>query len=98
MTRPDDRARGEIIRLSHACPSIRGLPLIDLLDTLVFTLRFPRSGCGPSCADVCCSGGATMDILAFDKFLAHRNAWAFERIRWDGFDFRDDIYSPGGKG
>ena len=83
--------------LKQSYPSIHGYPVIEKVDTEVFTRNFPFRDClAVDCADICCSGGATMDISSFDKLLAYREH--FPWIDWTGYDFREDFYSPGGRG
>ncbi len=87
-----------IVNLERSYPSIYGLPVVNKIDTLVFSVTYPASGCESSCRDACCSGGATMDMRAFKALVTHRSAQRFASIPWEGYDFTEDRYSPGGKG
>jgi hypothetical protein len=90
-----------IITLNKSFESRYGFPIINKIDTLLFTTMVPKNSCSKSCADICCSGGATMDIETFNKLLKHKDAPIFKDINiiWEGYDFQpDEDYSPGGKG
>ena len=67
-----------------------GLPIINKIDTLIFSTTYTSAGC--------CSGGAAMDIHTFEKLVKHRAAPDFAGITWEGYTFKEDVYSPGGKG
>ncbi|MCU0723654.1 MAG: hypothetical protein MUC63_08570 [Planctomycetes bacterium] len=87
-----------LVDLKKTYESRGGLPRIEKIDSLIFSIAFPQGSCGPACRDVCCSGGATMDIVAFERLLKHRNEPAFEGVVFDGYRFEKDSYSPGGLG
>lgn len=87
-----------IIKLKKDYENRNGLPVINKLDTLIFSTTYPSSGCVRACKDVCCSGGATMDIYTFNKLIKHRDAPIFKGIIWEGYNFENDPRSTGGKG
>jgi hypothetical protein len=87
-----------IIELDRDYVSRYGLPLVNKIDTLIFTTTYPKDGCTTACKDICCSGGATMDIFAFNRLVKHSNAPEFKTITWEGYAFEADVYSPGGAG
>lgn len=87
-----------IIKLQKNFTNHAEFPIINKIDTLIFSTRYPKKECSPQCNNVCCSGGATMDIYTFNKLLKHRHAPIFRSIVWEGYSFQDDPDSPGGKG
>jgi hypothetical protein len=85
-----------IIKLKKEYRNIYGLPIISYVDTRIFTLRYPETSClDLGCRDICCSGGAIMDIVAVNK-LKGRGLFAY--AEWNSFTFERDPYYPGGKG
>jgi hypothetical protein len=87
------------ITLSKPYPSRYGLPVVDGIDTDIFSTRYPSFGCmGMHCNDICCSGGAVMDIIAFNKLKAFSGCKEFEKMVWEGLAFEKYPYYPGGMG
>ncbi|MBN2535494.1 MAG: hypothetical protein JXB88_21625 [Spirochaetales bacterium] len=85
-----------IIQLHREFESIYGFPAVTSVDTQIFTIRYPETGClDLGCRDICCSGGAVMDITTFNKL---RKSGLYPLIHWDSFNFENDPYYPGGLG
>ncbi|MBN1700216.1 MAG: hypothetical protein JW881_22080 [Spirochaetales bacterium] len=88
-----------VLKLSQPFPSRYGLPVVINVDTDIFTTPYPSAGCiGTDCRDRCCSGGAIMDIVAFEKLKNFRESERFKDIKWDDFAFEKDPCYPGGIG
>jgi hypothetical protein len=88
-----------IQKLSQDYKSICGLPVISFVDTEIFTMRYPETGClEMGCRDVCCSGGAIMDYIHFNKLRKTFGSTLPVSIDWDSFHFIEDPYYPGGMG
>jgi hypothetical protein len=88
-----------LIKLSKSYPSRYGLPVVDGIDTDIFSTRYPSAGCmGMDCNDICCSGGAIMDIVAFNKLKEFREYEEFKNIAWESISFEKEQYYPGGLG
>ncbi|MBN1409219.1 MAG: hypothetical protein JW969_00145 [Spirochaetales bacterium] len=86
-----------IIDLKRIYESRLGLPLIERVDMSIFLKPYPLKNClQTDCADICCSGGSTMDIATFNKLLPYRSD--FPSIPWDDFNFEPDECSPGNTG
>lgn len=86
-----------IKELSRSYGCRLGEPPVERVDLSIFTRAYPSASCFDiGCRDICCTGGATMDRVMFDRLIPHRSN--FPGIPWEDFRFEPDPYSPGGQG